>query len=192
MPKPSIITQEFQAIQTALEVLEPLNTAQRDFAVSMILSRLGMGSAPGAALPAESHPPAAPGVGGGAATDLDKISAKEFLKRKAPTTDLERLVCLAYYLTHAQDRASFTTRDITLLNAEAHGTDFSNAAATAMNAVRQSKLLSTAASGKKRINTRGEGLVEALPDRTKAKEALTASRSGRKKRGRAKKGNAAK
>ena len=43
MPKSSVITQEFQAIQAALEALEPLDTTQRQFAVSMILSRLGMG-----------------------------------------------------------------------------------------------------------------------------------------------------
>ena len=77
------------------------------------------------------------------------------MKLKAPTTDFERLICLADYLTHAQDTTSFTTRDITKLNADVHGTDFTNAAATAMNAVRRSKLLSTATGGKKRINTRG-------------------------------------
>ncbi|MGB6974681.1 MAG: hypothetical protein WBD67_08375 [Terracidiphilus sp.] len=192
MPTTSVITQEFQAIQAALEVLEPLGPTQRQFAVSMILSRLGMDAAPGAAFKAGSNPQTQAGAGGAAATGLNGISTKEFLKQKAPKTDLERLVCLAYYRTHMQDTPNFTTREITNLNVEAHGTDFSNAAATAMNAVRQSKLLSTAAGGKKRINTRGEALVEALPDRAKAKEALTASRGGGKKRGRAKKGKAAK
>ena len=192
MPKASVITKEFQAIQAALEVLEPLDPTQRQFAVSMILSRLEMEAATGATFRAGSHTSTVAGAGGAAATSLNGISAKEFLKQKAPKTDLERLVCLAYYLTHTQDTPNFTTRDITKLNADAHGTDFSNAAATAMNAVRQSKLLSTAAGGKKRINTRGEALVEALPDRAKAKEALKASRVGGKKRSRAKKGKAAK
>ena len=34
MPKASVITKEFQAIQAALEVLEPLDPTQRQFAVS--------------------------------------------------------------------------------------------------------------------------------------------------------------
>jgi hypothetical protein len=184
--KSSVITQEFRAIQASLEALEPLDPAQRQFAVAMILSRLGMGGTPGVAL----------GVGGRPAdagvTGLGGVSVKEFLKQKAPTTDLERFVCLAYYLTHSMDAPSFTTREITKLNAEAHGTDFSNAAATAMNAVKQSKYLSRAGGGKKRITTRGEAVVEAMPDRGKVKEVLAGAPRRGKKRGRPKNGKAAK
>jgi hypothetical protein len=79
------------------------------------------------------------------------------------------------------DTPSFTTGEITKLNVEAHGMDFSNAAATAMNAVRQSKYLSSASGGKKRITTRGEAVVDALPDRAKVKEALAGTRRSGKK-----------
>ncbi len=120
------------------------------------------------------------------------MNVKDFLKHKAPTTDLERFICLAYYLTHGQDTPNFTTREITKLNTDAHGEDFSNAAATAMNAVKQSKYLSSAGGGKKRITTRGESLVDALPDRAKVKEVLAAAPRRGKKRGRAKKSKAAK
>ena len=192
MPKSSIITQEFQSIQAALEALEPLDPTQRQFAVSMILSRLGMGGtlgvAPGAGIP----PPVAAGAASTHVTGLGGIGVKEFLKQKAPTTDLERFICLAYYLTHSMDTPSFTTREITKLNADAHGMDFSNAASTAMNAVKQSKYLSSASGGKKRITTRGEGVVEAMPDRAKVKEFLAASQHSGTKRRRPKKGKAAK
>lgn len=90
------------------------------------------------------------------------------------------------------DTPSFTTKEITKLNADAHGMDFSNAAATAMNAVKQSKYLSSASGGKKRITTRGEAVVDAMPDRVKVKDVLAASRRSGKKRGRPKKGKAAK
>ena len=137
MPKSSVITQEFQAIQAALEALEPLDPTQRQFAISMILSRLGMGGTPGTAPGAGAPPSVGAGAASAGVTGLGGI--KEFLKQKAPTTDVERLVCLAYYLTHAMDTPSFTTKEIKKLNDDAHGMDFSNAAATAMNAVNQSK-----------------------------------------------------
>lgn len=192
MPKSSVITQEFQAIQAALEALEPLDPTQRQFAVSMILSRLGMGGTPGTAPGAGAPPSVAAGAASAGVTGLGGIGVKEFLKQKAPTTDLERLVCLAYYLTHAMNTPSFSTKEITKLNTDAHGMDFSNAAATAMNAVNQSKYLSSASGGRKRITTRGEAVVEAMPDRAKVKEVLAAGRRSGKKRGRPKKGKAAK
>ena len=192
MAKSSVITQEFQAIQASLEALEPLDPTQRQFAVAMILSRLGMGGIPGVAPGAGAPPLGAGGAASTGVTSLGNINVKEFLKQKAPTTDLERFVCLAYYLTHAMDTPSFTTKQITKLNTDAHGTDFSNAAATAMNAVKQSKYLSRAGGGKKRITTRGEAVVDAMPDRAKVKEVLAAAPRRGKKRGRPKKGKAAK
>ena len=188
MFKSSSITQEFNAIQTSLEVLEPLDATQRQFAVAMILSRLGLGVTTGSPTGSVAPGFAASAVGtstptGGSGAGVNGMNVKDFLKHKAPTTDLERFICLAYFLMHGMSTPSFTTRDITKLNADAHGTDFSNAAATAMNAVKQSRLLSRAGSGKKRITTRGEALVEALPDRARMKEVLaSAPRRNNKKR----------
>jgi hypothetical protein len=178
MTKSSVITEEFNAIQVALEVLEPLNEAQRRFAVTMILSRLGVSASPASA----GGTPNLLALGTGAAgftppltlspEDLKKMSPKDFLKLKKPRTDLERLVCLAYYLLHARDVQTFSTRDITKLNGEAGGTDFTNAATTAKNGVSQSKFLSKAGGGKKRLTTLGESVVEALPDAEKVKAAI--------------------
>jgi hypothetical protein len=179
--KSATISAEFDAIRIALEVLEPLNEAQRTFAITMILSRLGLSSLQptGAISSTPQFAPSAPGPMGSAGSSL---TPKDFLKSKNPATDLERYVCLAYYLTHYRNAQSFSTRDVIKLNAEAFANDFSNAAATATNATRQSKLLSRAGSGKKRITTRGEALVEALPDRTKVKEAQTSGTPKRRKK----------
>lgn len=187
MSKSSVITQEFKAIQTSLEALEPLEAIQRQFAVTMILSRLGMAGAPlvGTKTGAESggtRTAANTGLADHSSNPAGLGSVKDFLRSKAPITDRERLICLAYYLTHARDNVSFSTRDITKLNAEAHGADFSNPAATAMNCVIQSKFLSAAGGGKKRITTLGEAVVEALPDRSKVKEVLAGAPRRRKKR----------
>src|SRR5262245_40183866 len=187
MAKSSIITEEFKAIQAALEVLEPLDETQRAFAVRMILSRLGMADPPRGG----SGSPTGGGGGNGGRTlldtgDIKSMTAKQFLKQKDPRTDLERFVCLAYYRQHAMDEPTFATRDITKLNGEAGGTDFTNAAGTANNGVAQSKFLSRAGGGKKRLTNRGEAVVEALPDRAKVTEALATSGTRRKKRGRRK------
>ena len=177
MSKPSVITEEFKAIQTALEALEPLSEAQRKFAVSMILSRLGMASAPAVA---GVDPPFRPAASHG----TNHAAPKDFLKQKNPQTDLERLVCLAYYLSNNRDTPQFTTRDITKINAEAGGQDFANAATTARNGVAQSKWLSKAGGGKKRITNLGEAVVDALPDRDKLKQTLVAApkRSAKRKK----------
>ncbi len=187
MAKTSVITEEFKAIQAALEVLEPLGETQREFAVKMILSRLGMSEAPKGI--GGSHVCVGGGGGGGGATDpaaIKGLTAKQFLKQKDPKTDLERFVCLAYYLQHVMDTATFTTREITKLNGEAGGTDFTNAAGTANNGVAQSKFLSRAGGGKKRLTNRGEAVVDALPDRARVTEAIATAGTRRKKRARRK------
>lgn len=190
----STISAEFEAIQTALEVLEPLSDTQRQFAVAMILSRLGMQTSPngnvmnvggfGAGATAGSASGAvAASTRGGESTAPD---VREFLRQKNPLTDLERYLCLAYYLTRHMNMQTFKSKDIVELNGKAGGHDFSNAAVTAGNATQHSKLLSKAGAGKKRITIRGEQLVDALPERTKVKE-ITKSRAARKRVKRTKK-----
>lgn len=193
MAKESVITVEFKAIQASLEALQPLDETQRRFAVSMILSRLGIDGAQSRPSADSSQGGGAPGGGaagvGGSAGDIKSTTAKDFLKQKKPRTDLERFTCLAYYRMHAQSLTEFTTRDITKLNGEAHGSNFTNAAATAQNGMKQSKFLSKAGSGRKRITTLGEAVVEALPSAEAVKEALASVRGravGRRKRRKAK------
>ena len=47
------------------------------------------------------------------------ISPKEFLVEKSPQTDVERVVCLAFYLAHYRDVRYFKTADVSKLNTEA-------------------------------------------------------------------------
>ncbi len=53
-------------------------------------------------------------------------SPKEFLRDKKPASDVERVACLAYYLTHHRDIPHFKTVDISALNTEAAQPKFSN------------------------------------------------------------------
>src|SRR5258708_39068393 len=103
MTKYATITEEFKAIQTALEALEPLKEAQRDFAIAMILARLGKRPFPQGGMNeggsgVSGGAGGGAGIGAGAGTDVSK-NVRELLRQKNPITDLERYVCLAYYLS---------------------------------------------------------------------------------------------
>lgn len=99
------------------------------------------------------------------------LSAKEFMLDKQPRTDVERVACLAYYLTHYANTPHFQTVDISKVNTEAAQVKFSNAAFAVNNAV-QSGYLVPAPHGKKQLSAAGERFVQALPDRDAAKKVM--------------------
>ena len=107
-------------------------------------------------------------------------SPKDFVFQKRPNTRIERIACLAYYLTHHRDTPHFKTIDISKLNTEAAQTKLSNAS-YAVNDATRSGLLATATKGMKQLSALGEKYVEALPDRAAA-TALTSTTRGRRSR----------
>jgi hypothetical protein len=100
---------------------------------------------------------------------------KHFLSEKQPRTDVERVACLAFYLTHYRDMPEFTTLDISKLNTEAAQRKLSNATAAVNNASQYGYLV-PAGKGTKQISAAGERYVQALPDYDAAKEAMTSAR----------------
>jgi hypothetical protein len=119
-------------------------------------------------------------VSGGYSEDR-ALSPKEFMLEKQPRTDVERIACLAYYLTQYKDTPHFRTIDLSTLNTEAAQTKFSNAAFAVENATRLGYLV-TATKGNKQISAVGEKFVRALPDRVAAKEVMVLARPRRKNR----------
>ena len=99
------------------------------------------------------------------------MSPKELLLDKQPKTDVERVACLAYYLTHYRDTPHFKTIDISKLNTESAQRKFANAAKAVDNATRNEYLV-PATKGQKQLGVIGEVFVEALPDREAARSAL--------------------
>lgn len=93
---------------------------------------------------------------------------KQFLLEKAPQTDVERIACLAYYLTHYRETPHFTTLELAKLNTEAAQPKFSNTAYTATNAA-NAGYLASATKTQRQISAAGEQFVIALPDRVAAK-----------------------
>lgn len=96
---------------------------------------------------------------------------KQFLREKSPRTDIERVACLAYYLTHYRSTPHFKTKDISDLNTEAAQRRFSNAAYTVANATNAGYLVPSV-KGCKQLSATGEQFVQALPDHEAAGEAL--------------------
>lgn len=110
----------------------------------------------------------------------EEISPKDFLFRKRPRSEVDRVTCLAYYLTHHRDLPHFKTTEISKLNTEAAQTKLSNASQTVANAMRRG-LLATAAGGAKQLSAVGEKYVEVLPDLAAAK-ALASDMGSRRSR----------
>jgi hypothetical protein len=96
------------------------------------------------------------------------MSPKDFLRDKAPKTDIERIICLSYYLTHYRDTPHFKTVDLSALNTEAAQPKLSNPAVAVDNATKAG-LLVQAVKGSKQISAAGEIFVQALPDRDAAR-----------------------
>lgn len=96
---------------------------------------------------------------------------KEFLLQKQPSTDVERVACLAYYLTHFRETPHFKTFDISKLNTEAAQSKFSNTAYSVSNAS-TSGFLVAAGKGNKQLSAAGELYVQALPDKEAARAAM--------------------
>jgi len=99
------------------------------------------------------------------------MSSKDFLREKLPKTDVERVACLAYYLTHYRSLQFFKTLDLSALNTEAAQPKFSNAAVAVNNAMR-SGFIVQASKGSNQLSAAGEVFVQALPDREAAKANL--------------------
>ncbi len=109
------------------------------------------------------------------------VSPKEFLREKVPLTEVERVACLAYYLTHYRETPHFKTLDISTLNTEAAQPKFSNASVSIENSTKAG-LLVQAAKGSKQISAAGELYVQHLPDRDAAKSSIQGMRQKRKLR----------
>jgi hypothetical protein len=107
----------------------------------------------------------------GAFSEDRSMSPKAFLAEKHPETDVERVACLGYYLTHYRNTPHFKTLDISKINTEAAEPKFTNAAWSVANAEKRGYLVH-APQGHKQLSATGERFVLALPDRDNAKEVL--------------------
>jgi hypothetical protein len=186
---------DFEVLQTIIPALQPLDKADQARILQAAIIFLGLQhdlfgkSDPQGSgnkdIPAVSGGHRHPGSGnvvtgedtgaGGYFSDRQNISAKEFLLDKEPRSDVERVACLAYYLTHYRNVREFKNLDLSLLNTEAAQVKFSNLADAVANATKLGFLVPSS-SGMKQLGAIGEQVVRALPDRDAAKAARAKAR----------------
>jgi len=111
---------------------------------------------------------------------ITELSPKEFISQKRPQSTVERITCLAFYLTHHRKTRTFNGADIEALNREAAGPTINRS--RDMDNARRAGYLASAENRTVQIASKGEELVGALPDREKAKAVLTKYGPQRKRR----------
>ena len=173
---------ETEALQSIIGKLQPLSEEARQRIVDAATTFLRIGRQPQARDAEPYRPQNYP-----AFSEDSNLSPKQFMLEKQPRTDVERVACLAYYLTQYRSVPTFKTLDLSKLNTEAAQPKFSNAANSVNNAVKRGYLV-PATKGARQISAAGEQFVRALPDRFAAKQAMDAARPRRRiRRGRARK-----
>ncbi len=96
------------------------------------------------------------------------MSPKEFLLEKKPKTAVEKIACLAYYLTYYRDMPHFKTNHLSELNTEAAQPKFTNIVSSAKNAL-SLHYLAASSKGQRQLSAMGEQFVQILPDYEAAK-----------------------
>jgi len=174
--KPEFET-DIEALGTVLNALAKLEPSAQHWVLSTAAGRLNV-SGPAASIgtPSVTNPT---GIVKPMATNLEQLPPKEFMRQKAPKSDVDRVACLAFYLTNARQMSSYSSREITAMNTEAAGPKF-NVSRAVDNATKQSGYLTSAGKGKKQITSYGEDVVSALPD-YEAVKALANTKAIRKK-----------
>jgi len=172
---------DFEALQAVITALQPLSQDARQRVYSSAATFLNIGLSHQAPRVSAGQS-ISMGVGTGAYPAFSEdtsMSPKEFLLEKQPQTDVERIACIAFYLTHYRDTPHFKTLDLSKLNTEAAQPKFANAANAANNAVKTHYLVPSTKNNKQ-LSAMGEQFVRALPDRVAAKASMSRARPRRK------------
>ena len=175
-----------ETICNTLQSLEP-NARQR--AVQWLLGALGMPDGlpvPSTVIP-EQHNLNGDGLRDGQGTPgaqhtvtTTDLSPKEFMSQKHPQSTVERMTCLAFYLTHYRQTPMFSAAEIDALNREAAGPVINRH--RDMENARRAGYLAAADNRTTQISAKGEEIVNALPDRDAVKAVQSKYPPQRKRR----------
>ncbi len=172
---------ESEILKHVIESLRDLSEDSRNRVLKTVLTyfdyRLPAPTSNGANRTLSTQPDREPSFG-----DRPSLSPRDFMHEKDPKTDVERVTCLAYYLTNYRDIPHFKTVDISKLNTEAAQIKLSNPSASIENATKAG-LLTSASGGNKQISMHGDRVVLALPDRDKVREILKSIKRRAKRKG---------
>ena len=167
---------EVQALSDVLTALKDLgNDEEKKWVLATAATRLGVAIGGGLTLqaPAGTHVTNT--------EDLSDAKPKDFMRAKAPKSDVQRVACLAFYLTHNRNAPQFKAADLTALNTDAAGPRV-NMPRAVNNATNQNRYLAAAGGGQKQITALGEDVVKALPDQEAVKAAEQRAGKPRRRR----------
>jgi hypothetical protein len=108
---------------------------------------------------------------------------KSFMTQKRPLSNYERVASLAYYLEKFKEMADVGAKDIVEANTEARLPKMSNPAVFIKHATHTYGYLNSIGQRRLALSSRGEAVVEALPDRSKVEEVLVNFPFGKKGKG---------
>jgi hypothetical protein len=174
------------ALVAVIAALEPINDTDRHWVLQSAASKFNLtvqtavgGSQAG--VPGASIPATIPGAGA-ATTDVQAAIAKKdpraFIRLKKPTTDVQHVACIGYYLVQTNGQQGFTSKDISTAHTDSGGSKI-NMTRALDNATRGAKYLSNRGPREKQLTTLGEDVVNALPDQAAVKNIESAAKRGR-------------
>ena len=170
------MSSEIVALSDVLSALEGLKQSDQVWVLETAASRINsMVSGDSIRKPAAASLRAL-GADHGTRTD-----PKAFMRTKDPKNDVQRVACLAHFLTDQRKMPHFKARDLSTLNTEAAGPRI-NISRAVNNATNQNRYLAAAGGGKKQITALGEDVVKALPDQEAARAAEEKGRPKRKRK----------
>lgn len=185
------------ALVVVVKALEQLNDADRQWVLQSAVSRwnlvppgLAIGTAGGAnAVVGQGVVPVA-ATGPDTQAAIARKDARAFMRIKRPSTDVQRVACLGYFLVQTTGQQGFASKDIVKAHTDSGGSSM-NMTRALDNATRRAKYLSNRGPKEKQLTTLGEDIVMALPDQQAVKDAEGGAKSRgekRVKKGRKKKG----
>ena len=171
-----------QALQKIVDVLSPLADEDRSSLVNSIMIYFEINTSQ-ISPQKDNHTHSASNINGRnpVFAGHKDLTPKEFLAEKDPQTDIERVACLAYYLTYYRDLQYFKTIDISNINTEAAQRKFSNPTYT-MNNATQRGFLVPAPKKQKQLSVLGERYVDVLPDQQAARAVAEKQRPKHRKK----------
>src|SRR5438309_7386712 len=166
------------ALSDVLDALSKLEPTAQQWVLNTAAQRLQLSVNSGQQPSPSGSATTAPELPAGS---VGKTAPKEFLRLKAPKSDVDRVACVAFYLTHGRQTASYASRELSAINTEAAGPKM-NMSRAVDNATKQSGYLTSAGKGKKQITALGEDVVQALPDYEKVGAVLLAGKAKARRR----------
>lgn len=174
-----------EALVVIVDALEALEDADRRWVLQSAASKWAIGLQQSANLGGlggssviQPAPHVIPQNGGEADAAIARSDIRAFVRAKRPTTDVERVACLGYFLLKTTGQAGFTSQAINVAHVESGGSAI-NMPRALDNATRRSKYLSNRGAREKQLTTLGEDVVEALPNRDAVAAAEQAAKAPR-------------